>query len=386
MSKHPQDLTAAANADEGADLAAAKDGTSKLFDLDALDRVRMLDRLMEEQRQEMARLAAIRGDAVRELAETTSVAQAAEALGVTRQAVYRAFQERSSLTPSRDPMTTSLTQRKIEQLQKEIVRLQDKIATETRNQVSLSGRLTRMRQQQARTRSSTTARSKQQEAERLQKSIVESQRKRADTEKQVARKTADLHRTQSRLVKEQASERNRMLKQLEAASRERERAVVSALNASVHRDRGEASPLQALRTDQLDVFISHATEDKEEVARPLAEDLRKLGLKVWYDEFELRIGDSLRRKIDEGLVRSRFGIVVLSPAFFAKNWPQYELNGLVTKEMEDRKTVILPLWHRLSKDEVMRHSPSLADKVALSTAQFTITELANRLHKAIQSP
>lgn len=63
---------------------------------------------------------------------------------------------------------------------------------------------------------------------------------------------------------------------------------------------------------EYDVFISHATEDKTEVVRPLAEVLRRLGLRVWYDEYELKLGDSLRRKIDHGLVTSRFGVVVLS--------------------------------------------------------------------------
>lgn len=72
---------------------------------------------------------------------------------------------------------------------------------------------------------------------------------------------------------------------------------------------------------QYDVFVSHATEDKDELVRPLAHGLQRRGLVVWYDEFELRLGDSLRRKIDLGLAASRFGVVVLSPAFFAKNWP-----------------------------------------------------------------
>jgi cell division septum initiation protein DivIVA len=385
MSEHPQNDEPAATPGEGADLTAAiPDEVSELFDLDPLGRVRTIDRLVEEHRQAMAGLAALRDNAIRELVETTSVSGAAEALGVTRQAVYKAFQERSSLTPSRSPMGTSLTQRKLEQLQKDVTRLQDKIARETRNQVSLSGRLARIRQQQAQTRSPATARSKQQEAERLEKSIVTSQRRRADVEKQVARKTEELHRNQSKLVKEQALERDRMLKQLEAVSRERERAALSALNMNVYRPTGEPGDLHGARTDRFDVFISHATEDKEDVARPLAEELQKLGLRVWYDGFELRIGDSLRRRIDDGLARSQFGIVVLSPAFFAKNWPQYELNGLVAKEMQDRRTVILPLWHKLSKDEVIRHSPSLADKVALSTAQFTIAELADKVNEAIQ--
>ena len=78
-----------------------------------------------------------------------------------------------------------------------------------------------------------------------------------------------------------------------------------------------------------DVFISHTMEDKADVVRPLATALRDAGLRVWYDEFELKIGDSLRRKIDRGLAASRFGVVVLSQAFFGRRWPEYELDGLV---------------------------------------------------------
>ena len=133
-----------------------------------------------------------------------------------------------------------------------------------------------------------------------------------------------------------------------------------------------------------DVFISHATEDKDAVARPLANRLVSLGLRVWYDEFELRIGDSLRRKIDLGLARSRFGVVVISLSFFAKNWPQYELDGLVTREMTGEQ-VILPLWHQISKQEVIDHSPSLADKVARSTSDFTIEEIAGEIAGVIKA-
>jgi hypothetical protein len=109
---------------------------------------------------------------------------------------------------------------------------------------------------------------------------------------------------------------------------------------------------------EFDVFVSHATEDKDAIVRPLAEALQERGLKVWYDEFELRVGDSLRRKIDVGISRSRFGIVVLSRPFFAKGWSQYELDGLVTMAVSG-KQVLLPLWHEISKDEVIRQSPSL---------------------------
>lgn len=117
-----------------------------------------------------------------------------------------------------------------------------------------------------------------------------------------------------------------------------------------------------------DVFISHASEDKDEFVRPLAAALTLLGLKVWYDEATLTLGDSLRKKIDEGLVASRYGVVVLSPSFLAKEWPQAELNALFAREMQGQKT-ILPVWHGLAKEELLKLSPLLADKLAIKTEQ-----------------
>jgi hypothetical protein len=114
-----------------------------------------------------------------------------------------------------------------------------------------------------------------------------------------------------------------------------------------------------------DVFISHASEDKDFVG-PLADALRKSGLSVWYDEFTLKIGDSLRRKIDEGLAQSVYGIVVLSHQFFAKNWPQKELDGLVSKEIAGTK-VILPVWHEITSEEVGKYSPTLSGLLAVNS-------------------
>ena len=88
----------------------------------------------------------------------------------------------------------------------------------------------------------------------------------------------------------------------------------------------------ALGGQTWDVFISHASEDKDSVAIPLRNALAGLGVTVWLDKTELRLGDSLRRKIDEGIRSSRFGIVVLSKTFFAKGWTNHELDGLVTPQ------------------------------------------------------
>ncbi|VVE83004.1 DUF1883 domain-containing protein [Pandoraea sputorum] len=133
-----------------------------------------------------------------------------------------------------------------------------------------------------------------------------------------------------------------------------------------------------------DVFISHASEDKEDFVRALANALIAHGLNVWYDEMSLRIGDSLRQKIDRGLATSRVGLVVLSPAFIKKGWTNYELDGIVTRAVSGEQ-VLLPIWHNITKQQVMDFSPSLADKVARSTATHTIDEIATEIAELLQS-
>ena len=135
-------------------------------------------------------------------------------------------------------------------------------------------------------------------------------------------------------------------------------------------------------TRKYDVFISHASEDKNDVVRPLANALQSEGLIVWYDEFELKIGDSLRRKIDKGLANSRFGIVVLSKDFIKKGWTNYELDGIISKSVNGDQ-IVLPIWHNITKQEVIDYSPSLADKVARNTAVYTIEEIAIEIAEVI---
>ncbi|RYZ90899.1 MAG: DUF1883 domain-containing protein [Proteobacteria bacterium] len=133
-----------------------------------------------------------------------------------------------------------------------------------------------------------------------------------------------------------------------------------------------------------DVFISHASEDKDEVVRPLAIALKNEGLSVWYDEFELKIGDSLRRKIDLGLANSKFGIVVLSKEFIRKGWTNYELDGIITKAVSGEQ-IVLPIWHNITKKEVVDFSPSLADKLARNTSNYTVEEIATEISELIRT-
>jgi len=131
---------------------------------------------------------------------------------------------------------------------------------------------------------------------------------------------------------------------------------------------------------QWDFFICHASEDKQEIARPLADALIAKGLAVGYDDFSLDVGDTLTESIDHGLAGSKFGIVILSLNFFEKHWPKQELSGLATREVNGKK-VILPVWHRVGVDEVRAHSPTLAGRVAVSTEKG-LDHVVERLLKA----
>ncbi len=131
-----------------------------------------------------------------------------------------------------------------------------------------------------------------------------------------------------------------------------------------------------------DVFISHAGEDKKDVARPLGEALTSAGWSVWLDQYELTVGDSLYESINDGLARSRFGVVILSEAFFGKHWPRQELNGLAAREAASGSKVILPVWHGIDHEYLAKVAPMLANRLGVSTDDG-IRHVAQELIRAL---
>ncbi len=134
-----------------------------------------------------------------------------------------------------------------------------------------------------------------------------------------------------------------------------------------------------------DVFISHASEDKTDVAEPIALELRQRGFTVWLDKFELTIGDRLMSGIDEGLRLSRYGVVIVSHRFFQKNWTRAELNALAALEDAEGRKKILPVWHDVTQDDVSRYSPLLAAVLAVSTSEG-ISRICDEIEKVLRGP
>lgn len=132
-----------------------------------------------------------------------------------------------------------------------------------------------------------------------------------------------------------------------------------------------------------DVFICHATEDKETVAHPLAEALQRNGLEVWYDEFSLTAGDSLRESVDNGIKNSKYGVVIFSKSFFEKEWTRKELDAFYAREITSKKKVIIPIWHGLSFVDMIELAPTLANRFAIKTSDG-MEQMVNQIIKVVK--
>ena len=290
-------------------------------------------------------------------------------------------------------MTTS----QMDNLNREIATLREREAREREKQAGLLARINRANDAASRTKSTATLKSRAREIENAHRDLATVEKRMANLASQIADKSKRLHSYEERHARENEGERKKLATERERQARKsaeerrvaaeeqkrlirereaHERRITGELlqRAQVHREPVIDPPSQ----EYYDFFISHASEDKEVFVRQLAEALQSKGASVWYDEFTLKVGDSLRREIDRGLVNSRFGVVVLSEAFFKKEWPQKELDGLVALEAQGLSR-ILPIWHKVSVDEVAHYSPTLADKVALNTSLKTADDIANDL-------
>lgn len=213
---------------------------------------------------------------------------------------------------------------------------------------------------------------KNEEISKLEKDKITKSKSLADKQKKKLELLSKLNKEEQKERDNAKKEQKEILTLQQQITREMEKQKIQSLHSF-----DVLKPRPIIQTNY-DVFVSHASEDKDDFVRDFVKCLQLRGLKVWYDEFTLRVGDSLRRSIDNGLKNSRYGIVVLSEAFFSKEWPQRELDGLFAREVNGEK-VILPIWHKISKNEVLKFSPIIADMLALNTSSFTIEEIAKEI-------
>lgn len=278
-------------------------------------------------------------------------------------------------------MSSNTYRRNIESVNRELASLNKKLADERKKEAGKASRIGQVNRSITKSTSTSSLQSKAREIDRLNRDVEQSKKKQAEISKQIANKEKKKHDNEQRLMKEQLREQKSFEKQQKSTLDKYKKQIPREIAVSVTQRLGIQD--NDVRKSH-DVFLSHASEDKDDFVRPLANALQDRGIDVWYDEFSLSVGDSLRESIDLGLGSSRFGVVVFSSAFFAKNWPKHELNGLVTKEMAGGDKVVLPIWHKVSRDEVAHFSPTLADKVALNTGIQSLDEIVEQLVEVIR--
>lgn len=281
-------------------------------------------------------------------------------------------------------MSISTISTNITRLLKEIADLRHRKSLELKKENVAKEKILSIQKTITKNTSLTMLNSKMSEMSRRDKEVSDSQSKQADFDKKLADKEGRLLKERQALVKAEAIEQ----KKLDDLQKKRQREQLDfqrKLKQEISRVEAPHQSIDSvLDSEKYDFFISHASEDKEEFVKPLAETLESMGIRVWYDEFSLKVGDSLTKSIDQGLINSKFGIIVLSKAFMKKQWTNYEFKSLVSREMHHGEKVILPIWHEISKNDVMAFSPHLADKVALNSSTQTIEEIASDLKDVLE--
>ncbi len=294
---------------------------------------------------------------------------------------------------SSDRTTVARLQKDISDLQRKQADEMKKVATATKNMNAASASASRA--------NSSLAQSYRSTASRESGSVDAAQQKLAGFGLDIARKTADLTKAQERLRagedkdrRDQAAMYERQRKADDASRRQLQDAnrslsadidsLRTQMTAAIDNQAANTLPFVVEspegREEPYDFFISHAWKDKEDFVNGLVESAEEAGLDVWFDQSAMVWGDSIRQKIDEGLRRCYFGVVVLSPSFFERPWTQYELDGIIQRDLTGAGR-LLPIWHRLTQDDVARQAPSLAGRLAMPTSTYSTAQIVEELVK-----
>ena len=227
----------------------------------------------------------------------------------------------------------------------------------------------------------STIKTKMSEIERHNTASNKASAESADLQKKIAEKRIKRNDAYQKLQKEQDREKKKEQQSIKQMQQSYERKIAE-MEASIFPQHiiGNHEQSEGEKAPEYDVFVSHAWEDKESFVDEFVQALRDRDVQVWYDTAKMKWGDSMRKKIDEGLRHSRFGVAVLSPDYISegKYWTKAELDGLFQLESINGK-MLLPIWHNLTKKQVMEFSPIIAGKLAMNTASLTPDEIADKL-------
>ena len=279
-------------------------------------------------------------------------------------------------------MTVEQYQRTVNTLDKEIAALEKKKSELDKKCADLDKKITTTRKSITPRTSASTAQSKLKQIASWGEEHAKKSAESAAVGKKIAEKRAKRNEAYLKLQKAEQAEQKKRDREAERLRQSYEERISELQELTFPTP--AVSLAEHTEGEEYDVFVSHAWEDKDSFVNEFVDELRKLGINVWYDQSEIKWGDSMRAKIDNGLRTSKFGIVVLSPDYIkeGKYWTKAELDGLFQLESINGKS-LLPIWHNLTKKEVMNFSPIIASKLAMNTASLTPAEIASEMLKLL---
>ena len=277
-------------------------------------------------------------------------------------------------------MSVDYYQRSVNSLDKDIAALEKKKAEADKKYAELSSKISSTQKSITPRTSASIAASKLKQISGWESDRAKKPAESADLGKKLAEKRQKRNDANLKLQKAQQDEQKKQDREMRRMQESYESRIAQLQSMAIPSGVNISSAVDEQEDVQYDVFVSHAWEDKESFVEEFVQELQKLNLRVWYDKKQIKWGDSMRAKIDEGLRKSKFGVAVLSPDYIkeGKYWTKAELDGLFQLESVNGK-MLLPVWHNLTKKEVMAYSPIIAGKLAMNTASMTPAEIAAEL-------
>ncbi|MCS5502758.1 toll/interleukin-1 receptor domain-containing protein [Lysinibacillus sp. A4] len=268
----------------------------------------------------------------------------------------------------------------LKRLTEKDVQLQKKLTDTRKKRNSLADKLIKLSNKRNKTKTDI------QKMGKYNKDLLKQDKDITSLVEQIRKNTEGMNRYKGRLAKEQEKQFKTMLKSMESQTSTNVEYLNSYSEMSKKLNELSLDIKHSVKDKEIiefDVFLSHSSLDKDIFVSELSEKLSNKGLKVFEDVKVFKIGQSQTDMMNMGILNSRFVVIFLSKNFIESGWSQYEFKSFLNREINEKRVIILPIWHDVSVDEVRQYNPYIVDKYALNTSKQTLDEMVNQIHQVV---
>jgi len=267
-----------------------------------------------------------------------------------------------------------------------ITTVNGKIANEQKKQSDTQKKLIDLQKKLKSTKLASTVNSTLRSIDREQKNLNKATAELSKLTKQLTEEQKKLERYNKQLLSEREKENKQLLSAINSTIKSQKTIddILQNELQKLHEQTEESLMIDNKKESVIyDVFISHSNADKDSIVTELSNRLTVEGLIVFEDAKVFKIGSSITSDINEGIKKSKFGVIILSKEFIKSNWAKYEFTGFLHRDVSGNKTVILPIWHGISYDEVKEFNPVLIDKFALNTDEHDMDTIVDAIKEVV---